>query len=84
MAQGYQISQFDVPLCLGGHIEVELGDGSKKRCGGWRGGDKASGDGSKKRCGRWRGWKLVESWREEGRPPYPALDFCLAHRTLRT
>ena len=27
-----QISQYDEPVCLGGHVEVQLADGSKQRC----------------------------------------------------
>jgi aspartyl-tRNA(Asn)/glutamyl-tRNA(Gln) amidotransferase subunit B len=30
LVKGYQISQEDLPLCEGGYIEIELGDGTKK------------------------------------------------------
>eukprot|EP00955_Chlamydomonas_euryale_P101675 365362-Chlamydomonas_euryale.AAC.30 len=32
LPKGYQISQYDEPICTGGHIEVMLADGTKKRC----------------------------------------------------
>lgn len=33
LPKGYQISQFEEPICTAGHIEIEKGDGSKKRIG---------------------------------------------------
>jgi len=33
MPKNYQITQFDLPICVGGHLDVELGDGSTKRVG---------------------------------------------------
>ena len=33
MPKNYQISQFDLPICIGGHLDIELGDGSTKRVG---------------------------------------------------
>jgi aspartyl-tRNA(Asn)/glutamyl-tRNA(Gln) amidotransferase subunit B len=33
MPKNYQISQFDLPICVGGHLDVELPDGSTKRVG---------------------------------------------------
>ena len=33
MPKNYQISQFDLPICVGGHLDIELGDGSTKRVG---------------------------------------------------
>ncbi|KAK9824574.1 hypothetical protein WJX72_011426 [[Myrmecia] bisecta] len=33
LPKGYQISQYDVPLCTGGHLDVALPDGSQKRIG---------------------------------------------------
>ncbi len=30
LVKGYQISQDDLPLCEGGYVEIELGDGTKK------------------------------------------------------
>ena len=32
LPKGYQISQYELPLCLGGHIDIEV-DGAKKRIG---------------------------------------------------
>ncbi|HID10421.1 MAG TPA: Asp-tRNA(Asn)/Glu-tRNA(Gln) amidotransferase subunit GatB [Candidatus Latescibacteria bacterium] len=32
LPKGYQISQYELPLCLGGHIDIEV-DGGKKRIG---------------------------------------------------
>lgn len=31
LPKGYQISQYDEPLCSGGEVVVDLPDGSKKR-----------------------------------------------------
>ena len=33
LPKGYQISQFDLPLCLGGTLEAQLPDGQSKRFG---------------------------------------------------
>ena len=33
MPKNFQISQFDLPICVGGHLDIELGDGSGKRVG---------------------------------------------------
>ncbi len=33
LPKGYQISQYETPICHGGHIDVELKDGSDKRIG---------------------------------------------------
>ncbi len=33
MPKNYQISQYDLPVCVGGHLDVELPDGSTKRVG---------------------------------------------------
>jgi len=33
MPKNYQISQFDLPICVGGHLDIELADGSTKRVG---------------------------------------------------
>ena len=33
MPKNYQISQYDLPICVGGHLDVELGDGSTTRVG---------------------------------------------------
>lgn len=33
LPKGYQISQYDEPICTGGAVEVDLPDGSKKRFG---------------------------------------------------
>ncbi len=33
MPKGYQISQFETPICFDGHIDIELEDGSTKRIG---------------------------------------------------
>ena len=33
MPKNYQISQYDLPACVGGHLDVELADGSKTRVG---------------------------------------------------
>jgi aspartyl-tRNA(Asn)/glutamyl-tRNA(Gln) amidotransferase subunit B len=33
MPKNYQISQYDLPVCVGGHLDVELADGSKTRVG---------------------------------------------------
>lgn len=33
LPKGYQISQFDLPLCTGGAVEIDLEDGSRKRIG---------------------------------------------------
>ena len=33
MPKNYQISQYDLPICVGGHLDVDLPDGSKKRVG---------------------------------------------------
>ena len=30
MPKNYQISQYDLPICVGGHLDVELADGSSK------------------------------------------------------
>ena len=32
LPKGYQISQFDLPICLGGHLDIEV-DGERKRIG---------------------------------------------------
>jgi aspartyl-tRNA(Asn)/glutamyl-tRNA(Gln) amidotransferase subunit B len=33
MPKNYQISQYDLPICVGGHLDVELPDGTTKRVG---------------------------------------------------
>jgi aspartyl-tRNA(Asn)/glutamyl-tRNA(Gln) amidotransferase subunit B len=33
MPKNYQISQYDLPVCVGGHLDVELPDGTSKRVG---------------------------------------------------
>ncbi|HTG48680.1 MAG TPA: Asp-tRNA(Asn)/Glu-tRNA(Gln) amidotransferase subunit GatB [Actinomycetota bacterium] len=33
MPKNYQISQYDLPICVGGHLDVEQADGSMKRVG---------------------------------------------------
>ena len=33
MPKNYQISQYDLPVCVGGHLDVEQADGSSKRVG---------------------------------------------------
>ena len=33
MPKNYQISQYDLPVCVGGHLDVDLPDGSEKRVG---------------------------------------------------
>jgi aspartyl-tRNA(Asn)/glutamyl-tRNA(Gln) amidotransferase subunit B len=33
MPKNYQISQYDLPICVGGHLDVDLPDGSRKRIG---------------------------------------------------
>ena len=33
MPKNYQISQFDLPICVGGHLDVELPDGTTSRIG---------------------------------------------------
>jgi aspartyl-tRNA(Asn)/glutamyl-tRNA(Gln) amidotransferase subunit B len=33
MPKNYQISQYDLPICVGGHLEVDLADGSTSRVG---------------------------------------------------
>ena len=33
MPKNYQISQYDLPICVGGHLDVELSDGSTSRIG---------------------------------------------------
>jgi aspartyl-tRNA(Asn)/glutamyl-tRNA(Gln) amidotransferase subunit B len=33
MPKNYQISQYDLPICVGGHLDVELPDGTTKRIG---------------------------------------------------
>ena len=33
MPKNYQISQYDLPICVGGHLDIELADGSAKRVG---------------------------------------------------
>jgi aspartyl-tRNA(Asn)/glutamyl-tRNA(Gln) amidotransferase subunit B len=33
MPKNYQISQYDLPICVGGHLDIELGGGSTKRVG---------------------------------------------------
>jgi aspartyl-tRNA(Asn)/glutamyl-tRNA(Gln) amidotransferase subunit B len=33
MPKNYQISQYDLPICVGGHLEVDLPDGTTKRVG---------------------------------------------------
>jgi aspartyl-tRNA(Asn)/glutamyl-tRNA(Gln) amidotransferase subunit B len=33
LSKNYQISQYDLPICVGGHLDVELADGETKRVG---------------------------------------------------
>ena len=33
MPKNYQISQYDLPICVGGHLDIELGDGTARRIG---------------------------------------------------
>jgi aspartyl-tRNA(Asn)/glutamyl-tRNA(Gln) amidotransferase subunit B len=33
LPKGYQISQYEEPICIGGHLEIELDDGAQKRIG---------------------------------------------------
>ncbi len=33
MPKNYQISQYDLPICVGGHLDVELPDGGRRRVG---------------------------------------------------
>ncbi|MEP6758893.1 MAG: Asp-tRNA(Asn)/Glu-tRNA(Gln) amidotransferase subunit GatB [Actinomycetota bacterium] len=33
MPKNFQISQYDLPICVGGHLDIELADGSTKRVG---------------------------------------------------
>jgi aspartyl-tRNA(Asn)/glutamyl-tRNA(Gln) amidotransferase subunit B len=33
MPKNYQISQYDLPICVGGHLDVELPDGTRSRVG---------------------------------------------------
>ena len=33
MPKNYQISQYDLPVCVGGHLDVEVADGSTRRVG---------------------------------------------------
>ena len=33
MPKNYQISQYDLPICVGGHLDIDLADGSAKRIG---------------------------------------------------
>jgi len=33
LPKNYQISQYDLPICVGGHLDVDLADGSTKRVG---------------------------------------------------
>src|SRR6476620_10922212 len=33
MPKNYQISQYDLPICVGGHLDVELADGTARRVG---------------------------------------------------
>jgi aspartyl-tRNA(Asn)/glutamyl-tRNA(Gln) amidotransferase subunit B len=33
MPKNYQISQYDLPICVGGHLDIDLPDGSTKRVG---------------------------------------------------
>ncbi len=33
MPKNYQISQYDLPICVGGHLDIELADGTAKRVG---------------------------------------------------
>src|SRR5207245_2189419 len=33
MPKNYQISQYDLPICVGGHLDVDLADGSTKTIG---------------------------------------------------
>ena len=33
MPKNYQISQYDLPICVGGHLDIELADGSTTRVG---------------------------------------------------
>jgi len=33
MPKNYQISQYDLPICVGGHLDVEFGDGDASRVG---------------------------------------------------
>ena len=33
MPKNYQISQYDLPICVGGHLDIELADGATRRVG---------------------------------------------------
>jgi aspartyl-tRNA(Asn)/glutamyl-tRNA(Gln) amidotransferase subunit B len=33
MPKNYQISQYDLPICVGGHLDIELADGTTRRIG---------------------------------------------------
>jgi aspartyl-tRNA(Asn)/glutamyl-tRNA(Gln) amidotransferase subunit B len=33
MPKNYQISQYDLPICVGGHLDIELADGTERRIG---------------------------------------------------
>jgi aspartyl-tRNA(Asn)/glutamyl-tRNA(Gln) amidotransferase subunit B len=33
MPKNYQISQYDLPICVGGHLDIELPDGGRRRVG---------------------------------------------------
>ena len=33
MPKNYQISQYDLPICVGGHLDIELADGAARRIG---------------------------------------------------
>jgi aspartyl-tRNA(Asn)/glutamyl-tRNA(Gln) amidotransferase subunit B len=33
MPKNYQISQYDLPICVGGHLDIELADGTARRIG---------------------------------------------------
>jgi len=33
MPKNYQISQYDLPICVGGHLDIDLSDGTTKRVG---------------------------------------------------
>ena len=33
LPKGYQISQYEEPICTGGHVEIDLEDGTRKRIG---------------------------------------------------